>query len=310
MASIGEKLRQLREERGMALETLADMLDIAPECMVEVEQGKRRLSAATLTEVAGILGVDPSYFGVGGGEKQDEDKKGGRSSVGERLRRLREQKGITLSELSRRSGVSLAHISEIERGRSTASLKTLDKLASVLGVTTSSLLRSVNEDPLGSKLRRLREKIGLTQKELAEQVGISHSLIGQIETGRIQPSISTLSSIAEALGVSTCYFLMEDEQDIYGGASLPLEVRRLVCRPVVQALLNHLANWDDAEIRGLADFIRILNNYRRPVSLTPDDLPQEIASFLNQASPQEKEIILELIRVLRQKSSEVGSNAC
>ncbi|MGB9860402.1 MAG: helix-turn-helix domain-containing protein, partial [Moorellaceae bacterium] len=171
--SVGVKLKRLREERGIALETLADMLDIAPDCMREVEEGTRRLSKATLAEVASILGVDPSYF---------QEENGGASGVAEgtrlgaKLRRLREQKGLTLNELSRRSGVSLAHISEIERGRSTASLKTLEKLAAALEVSTSSLLQVKRGESLGSKLRRLREKMGLTQKELADQVGISHSL--------------------------------------------------------------------------------------------------------------------------------------
>lgn len=287
--SVGAKLKQLREERGIPLETLADMLDIALDCMKEVEEGTRRLSTATLAEVASILGVDISYF-----QEENGDSSGvaDDARLGAKLRRLREQKGLTLNELSRRSGVSLAHISEIERGRSTASLKTLEKLAAALEVSTSSLLQVKRGESLGSKLRRLREKMGLTQKELADQVGISHSLIGQIETDRIQPSIATLNRLAEALGVSSCYFLMEDEEP-----SLPSNLQR----SSIQELVGLLNSWEDEEIESLTNFIRVINNYRRPVNEGYVDEKEEIIAFLDHCQPQERELLRDLVRALRKK---------
>ena len=51
-------------------------------------------------------------------------------------------------------------------------------------------------------LRRLRESRGLTQKELAEQLGVSDKTVSKWETGRGLPDISLLSPLAEALGVS------------------------------------------------------------------------------------------------------------
>lgn len=299
--TIGERLKKLREERGISLEELADRLDIAPDCMAEVEKGTRRLSMATLTEVASIFDVDISYFTEENGNKD-------KNTVGARLRRLREQKGITLSELSRRSGVSLAHISEIERSRSTASLKTLEKLAAVLEVSPSSLLRSSQEDTLGNKLKRLREKMGLTQKELAQQIGISHSLIGQIETDRIQPSLATLSSLAEALGVSTCYFLMEEEEeDLYLGYRLPADVREALRRPVLQEVVRALADWGEVEIRGLLDFLHSLNENRRPLSTAAEDQYQEIRRFLSRSTEEERNLVLNLIRLLQGNSREEES---
>lgn len=298
--TIGEKLKKLREEKGMPLEELADRLDIAPDCMIEVEEGTRRLSVATLSEVATILGVDASYF-------QDENGNKNENNVGARLRRLREQKGITLSELSRRSGVSLAHISEIERSRSTASLKTLEKLAAVLEVTTSSLLRAGQEDTLGNRLKRLREKIGLTQKELAQQVGISHSLIGQIETDRIQPSLSTLSSLAEALGVSTCYFLMEDEEeDLYLDYRLAADIREALRRPILQQVIRDLAGWSDREIKGLLDFLGIMNENRRPLDEGVEEEYRELKDFVRRSKEEERNLVNNLIKLLNKHYREVG----
>jgi len=42
---------------------------------------------------------------------------------------------------------------------------------------------------------------GLTQQELAERVGTSHSAISRIESGRHKTSVDTLQRIAEALSV-------------------------------------------------------------------------------------------------------------
>jgi len=295
---VGEKIKKLREERSISLDELADRLDIAPDCMVEVEQGTRRLSAATLAEVATILGVDSSYFAEGNGTRAQ-------NAVGARIRRLREQKGITLSELSRHSGVSLAHISEIERSRSTASLKTLEKLAAVLEVSPSSLLRSSQEDTLGNKLKRLREKMDLTQKELAQQVGISHSLIGQIETDRIKPSLATLSSLAGALGVSMCYFLMEeDEEELYLDYRLAADIREALRRPVLQQVVRALAGWDEMEIKGLLDFLNIMNETRWPLSVAAEEQYQEIRHFISHSKEEKRRLVLDLIRFLQESPRE------
>lgn len=40
-----------------------------------------------------------------------------------------------------------------------------------------------------TRVRELREKAGLTQKELGETVGVSRQAINAIETGKFDPSI-------------------------------------------------------------------------------------------------------------------------
>lgn len=46
---------------------------------------------------------------------------------------------------------------------------------------------------------RHRARLGLSQKELAERVGTSHSAISRIESGRHRTSVATLKRLAEAL---------------------------------------------------------------------------------------------------------------
>ncbi|RLF21765.1 MAG: transcriptional regulator [Thermoprotei archaeon] len=53
--------------------------------------------------------------------------------------------------------------------------------------------------PTPEDIRKMRLKAGLTQKELAERAGVSQSLIARIESGTVDPRLSTLRRILEAL---------------------------------------------------------------------------------------------------------------
>lgn len=53
----------------------------------------------------------------------------------------------------------------------------------------------------GDKIREIRERRGITLKAVADKVGLSESLISQIERNRVSPSIDTLFAIAEALDI-------------------------------------------------------------------------------------------------------------
>jgi transcriptional regulator with XRE-family HTH domain len=55
---------------------------------------------------------------------------------------------------------------------------------------------------LGARLREEREKRGVSVRGLARDVGISASMVSQIETGKAQPSVSTLYAITTSLGIA------------------------------------------------------------------------------------------------------------
>ncbi len=56
--------------------------------------------------------------------------------------------------------------------------------------------------PLGKRLREERDRLGLSLRELARRLDVSPSLVSQIETGKIQPSVRTLYAMVSELGVS------------------------------------------------------------------------------------------------------------
>ena len=63
---------------------------------------------------------------------------------------------------------------------------------------------------MGDRLRRARTSRGLSLRSVARQVGVSPSLISQVETGRAKPSVSTLYALANELEVSLDELLFID----------------------------------------------------------------------------------------------------
>jgi transcriptional regulator with XRE-family HTH domain len=55
-------------------------------------------------------------------------------------------------------------------------------------------------EELVATLKKAREKVGLSQRALAEKVGIPQSHVSKIESGKISPTISNLIEIARVLG--------------------------------------------------------------------------------------------------------------
>ena len=57
------------------------------------------------------------------------------------------------------------------------------------------------------KLKDARKRTGFTQAEVAEETGISQSIIAYLETGKREPSLENLGILADFYGVSTDWLL-------------------------------------------------------------------------------------------------------
>lgn len=60
---------------------------------------------------------------------------------------------------------------------------------------------------VGLRIKAMRKKIGLTQAEVAKKLGIASQSVTNYESGKTDPSIRNLISLAAVLGVSTDYLL-------------------------------------------------------------------------------------------------------
>lgn len=57
-------------------------------------------------------------------------------------------------------------------------------------------------EAMGARLRARRAEAGLSLRELSRRIGMSASLVSQIETGKVQPSVPTLYALVAELGGS------------------------------------------------------------------------------------------------------------
>lgn len=60
---------------------------------------------------------------------------------------------------------------------------------------------------LAKKLRDMRLKSGFSQKEIAEQIGVSPSVVSAYELGERTPSVEVLMSLAALYNCSSDYLL-------------------------------------------------------------------------------------------------------
>jgi transcriptional regulator with XRE-family HTH domain len=55
---------------------------------------------------------------------------------------------------------------------------------------------------VGKQIQKLRESRGLSQQDLAAKCNFEKSNMSRLETGRVNPTLSTLEKVAKALDVS------------------------------------------------------------------------------------------------------------
>jgi len=81
---------------------------------------------------------------------------------------------------------------------------------------------------VGKRVRHRRWLIGMTQQQLAEQVGIKFQQIQKYETGANRVSASRLWDIADALDVPVAFFFegLEDaqKQEQEAGVAVPADI--------------------------------------------------------------------------------------
>lgn len=63
---------------------------------------------------------------------------------------------------------------------------------------------------IGTKVRDIRTKLGMSQKDLADKAGLTSSFISQLENNQISPSLNSFFLISEILGIKPASLLQDD----------------------------------------------------------------------------------------------------
>lgn len=99
---------------------------------------------------------------------------------------------------------------------------------------------------IGEKLRAVRQEHKMSLRELADKAEISASMLSQIETGKVFPSVRSLYGIASALNVSVDYFFPEQSNNHSAPENLPVN-------PPKEMTASEMR---DAKVRGATEVVK------------------------------------------------------
>lgn len=109
------------------------------------------------------------------------------------LRAYRERAKLTLEELADKAGVSVQSLSAWERNVNVPGVKPLGAVAAALRVRVANLIPVPDGD---LELDHLRTRAVLTQKDVAERLGVSETVVAQLERGRKQIKADRVNELA------------------------------------------------------------------------------------------------------------------
>ena len=116
----------------------------------------------------------------------------------------------------------------------------------------------------GNKLKSMREKKGLLQKQLGDSLGISASTIGMYEQNRREPDNSTLKKIANFFEVSTDY-LLDNENDKYINEKGLKEQEVLKKTLIDNGYMKADEDLTDEELKKLMEFVKDNKKYIKDI---------------------------------------------
>lgn len=111
---------------------------------------------------------------------------------------------------------------------------------------------------LGKKLKYLRNKQNLTQKELANKIGVRRATIAGYETKGKEPSYSTLKKLARALNCSIDFLLDNTDQETNISNDNLHYLTKILQRNDLKKLLKLTQNLEPSSVDRIIDIIGII----------------------------------------------------
>lgn len=113
------------------------------------------------------------------------------AALGPMIRNLRKAKGLTLSDVSGRTGLSLGHLSQVERGLSTPTIRQLQQIAETMGVTIGWFFRGDAPGPTEGE-ETVVVRAGKRRKMEMTSLGIVDELLVPTLDGALELLLCTL----------------------------------------------------------------------------------------------------------------------
>jgi transcriptional regulator with XRE-family HTH domain len=109
---------------------------------------------------------------------------------------------------------------------------------------------------VASAIRALRQKSGLSQRQLALRMRVPRTYVSKIENEKATPTLSSLERLAEALRVSVPDLLA-------GGNTREAELRELLADEFVSELVPYLARLNPMQMTGVLTQVRDMSLHIR-----------------------------------------------
>lgn len=127
-------------------------------------------------------------------------------------------------------------------------------------------------DGIGDRLREERVKAGMSQRELARRLGLSASLISQLESGMSKPSVGTLYAIVTELNLSLDRLIRGDDYANQPAENAPVRLAGPLVHPEDRAVVELASGvrWEELTATSEEGVDFLLATYEVGGSSTPD----------------------------------------
>ena len=172
----------------------------------------------------------PSDLGQDPHRLREREEKVLEVAIGREVRAFRQQKGITVAELSARTGLSIGMLSKIENGITSPSLSTLQTLANTLSVPLTALFRKFEER---REVQHVKSGNAIEMERAGTRAGHQYNLLGHIGSNAsgvvVEPYMITLSENSDIFptfqhdGIEFLYMLEGEIEYRHGDQSFLLQ---------------------------------------------------------------------------------------
>ncbi len=194
------ELRAAARRKGLTMKELAALMGVSASHLSQVGTGKKPWTPNLREKAIAVLGEVP---GQGVVYRQSGVVDTESSFIRERAREI----GMTMQELSSRSGVSYSYLTQVARGRRDMGLKVQASIESVLGTAArvaparcANRQGDVVEGNGSSYIRERARALGITMRELADKVGVSASYMSMVSRGHRSMGVKLQARVEAVLG--------------------------------------------------------------------------------------------------------------
>ncbi len=237
------QIRMFRRINGVSMKKVADHLGISLSAVSKIERGYRRIDEAQLKRLSELLNCPPEAIFVTEESSQPEVIKAwkteqerrskinsgsGLKTLGAGLRYLRGQKKLTLMQVSKGAGLTLAVYHRIEMGQREVEEPVLEKIAHAIGYSGADLQLKIYELDMSGALDELKNndnKSGIeTSKGGYNDLPISRFMIKTANSQEINVPIyglpqedgTLLLDKEKSSGSILCPSTLAKENGVYG----------------------------------------------------------------------------------------------